>query len=271
MLLHCEGRVLLQRRAGWSHQGGTWSVPGGALDRGESALMGARREAREEAGLAHDAHQPTWGLKADHATWAYTTVVAEADTQHRARPTDAESDELRWVGLGEVDRLPLHPAFAEAWATLRWLASHQSVLVVDVANVMGARPDGWWRDRPGSARLLLEKLAVAVETGLEDATPTGMPRRDGVGTTAVTWWPETVAVVEGRARAGAPEVTEHRYRVVHADASGDDRIVTEVNRVLSGSDAGVVVVTSDRALAERVRSCGAEVRGARWLRDQIER
>ena len=44
--------VLLQHRAVWSHQGGTWGLPGGARDSHESAAETAVREAREEAGLS---------------------------------------------------------------------------------------------------------------------------------------------------------------------------------------------------------------------------
>src|ERR1700756_5918595 len=44
--------VLLQHRAAWSHQGGTWGLPGGARDSHETAEQTAVREAREEAGLA---------------------------------------------------------------------------------------------------------------------------------------------------------------------------------------------------------------------------
>lgn len=44
--------VLLQHRAAWSHQGGTWALPGGALDSHEEASHAAVREAGEEVGLA---------------------------------------------------------------------------------------------------------------------------------------------------------------------------------------------------------------------------
>ena len=46
-----ERGVLLQHRAGWSHFGGTWGLPGGARKLGESAVDGALREAGEEAGV----------------------------------------------------------------------------------------------------------------------------------------------------------------------------------------------------------------------------
>lgn len=35
------------------------------------------------------------------------------------------------------------------------------VLIIDGANVIGSRPDGWWRDRPGAARSLHQKLSIA--------------------------------------------------------------------------------------------------------------
>src|SRR4051794_41943626 len=51
LLLADAGTVLLQLRARWAHQGGTWSIPGGARERGESAVDAALREAREEMSI----------------------------------------------------------------------------------------------------------------------------------------------------------------------------------------------------------------------------
>ena len=51
LLLADRGTVLLQLRARWAHQGGTWSIPGGARERGESAVDAALREAREEMAI----------------------------------------------------------------------------------------------------------------------------------------------------------------------------------------------------------------------------
>lgn len=116
--------VLLQHRAVWSHQGGTWGLPGGARDSHESAEETAVREAREEAGLLAE-------LLAVRATvvtaevsgpggahWTYTTVVADAGELLHTVP-NRESAELRWVGEDEVAGLPLHPGFADSWHRLR--------------------------------------------------------------------------------------------------------------------------------------------------------
>ena len=71
-------------------------------------------------------------------------------------------------------------------------------------------------------------------------------------------------VLEGRARAGADETDVGGVEVVHALAEGDDTIaaIAEANR-------GVVVVTSDRELAHRVRAANAEVVRPSWLLDQL--
>jgi 8-oxo-dGTP diphosphatase len=116
--------VLLQHRAVWSHQGGTWGLPGGARDSHESAEETAVREAREEAGLA--AERLT--VRATVVTaevagvsgrrWTYTTVVADAGELLHTVP-NRESTELRWVGEDEVAELPLHPGFAASWQRLR--------------------------------------------------------------------------------------------------------------------------------------------------------
>ncbi|BBY55389.1 NUDIX hydrolase [Mycobacterium koreense] len=111
--------VLLQHRAWWSHQGGTWGLPGGARDSHETPEQAAVREAGEEAGLdgARIAVR-TALVTADVGTWTYTTVVADAGERLAVAPNQ-ESAELRWVPEEEVAALPLHTGFAASWARLR--------------------------------------------------------------------------------------------------------------------------------------------------------
>ena len=116
--------VLLQHRAPWSHQGGTWALPGGARDSHESAEEAAIREAHEEAGLPAEHLQVRATVVTAHVTgrdddeWHYTTVIADAH-QLLATVPNRESSELRWVAEDEVADLPLHPGFASSWQRLR--------------------------------------------------------------------------------------------------------------------------------------------------------
>ncbi|GAC02720.1 hypothetical protein GONAM_60_00040 [Gordonia namibiensis NBRC 108229] len=112
--------VLLQHRAAWSHQGGTWALPGGARDSHEGAIDTAMREAEEEAGI-DSADLRVVAAVVTHESpggWTYTTVIAETDEPVRT-VANFESTELRWVEEQHVDQLPLHPAFGRAWPTLR--------------------------------------------------------------------------------------------------------------------------------------------------------
>lgn len=116
--------VLLQHRAPWSHQGGTWGLPGGALDSHEQPREAAVREANEEAGLAAEHIEVVTTVVtatvsgAGGPIWTYTTVVADA-TELLVTVPNRESAELRWVPEDEVTDLPLHPAFARSWSLLR--------------------------------------------------------------------------------------------------------------------------------------------------------
>lgn len=112
--------VLLQHRAAWSHQGGTWALPGGARDSHESAIDTAVREADEEAGI-DPADLRIVAAVVTHRSangWTYTTVIADVDEPVRTR-LNGESVELRWVNEEHVDTLPLHPAFGASWPELR--------------------------------------------------------------------------------------------------------------------------------------------------------
>ncbi|GAB89272.1 NUDIX hydrolase [Gordonia rhizosphera] len=112
--------VLLQHRAVWSHQGGTWGLPGGARDSHESAIDTAIREADEEAGIGGHELRVVAALVTHRGAsgWTYTTVIAETDEPVNT-VANFESAELRWVRETEVSTLPLHPGFADAWPSLR--------------------------------------------------------------------------------------------------------------------------------------------------------
>lgn len=119
---------------------------------------------------------------------------------------------------------------------------------MDAANVMGSRPNGWWRDRAGAAARLCEDISGAVQAG----------RLPG---------PVTV-VLEGQARAGVAERDEDGLRVVHAAGGGDDTIAT-VSADAAAAGSPVTVVTADRELRARVIAAGCDVAGPRWLLDRL--
>lgn len=129
-----------------------------------------------------------------------------------------------------------------------------NVLVIDVANVMGSRPDGWWRDRAGGATRLLAQLVKVI--GLDVEGPAG-------GGPIVIH--RVIAVVEGQARAAQiPEqATAVGLEVMAASADGDSTIVAAAQGVLAGGHLPVVV-TADRGLRERLPA-GAQAAGPRWL------
>lgn len=111
--------VVLQHRAAWSDQGGTWGIPGGALAPDEDAIAGAVREAVEEAGIDPARLEVVGQQTLDHGVWSYTTVVARATGPQDPRPTDAESEAVAWVATPDVAGRPLLAAFATAWPGLR--------------------------------------------------------------------------------------------------------------------------------------------------------
>jgi len=252
-------RVLLQHRAAWSHHGDTWGLPGGARDSHEDGVDAALREAAEEAGLEPAAVRTRHGYVDDHGGWSYTTVHADVP---RPLPTVAnhESLALRWVPIAEVDALPLHPGFALTWPQVRPRAT---VLLVDTANVVGTRPDGWWRDREGAASRVLEALATLRAT--TTLGPVGEPRV----VVAV------VAVLEGAAvTAGDPDwVGVHR---TPRGSAGDDVLVEVAGQLLAdGHD--VIGVSADRGLQARWAALSGPVAagriapaGPRWLLDLMD-
>lgn len=110
--------VLLQHRAVWSHNGGTWGLPGGALHEGEEAVPGALREAFEEAAVPAESVSILFTSVLDVGYWSYTTVVLLVTDPFDPVISDPESIELQWVPLAEVAMKELHPGFAASWPDL---------------------------------------------------------------------------------------------------------------------------------------------------------
>ncbi|MBO3664565.1 NUDIX domain-containing protein [Microbacterium sp. NEAU-LLB] len=246
-----ERGVLLQHRVGWSHFGGTWALPGGALHEGERALDGALREASEEAGVPLTAVRPRFTSVLDLEIWQYTTVIADVVTHFAGAVTDPESVAVEWTAEHAVDDRPLHPGFGAAWPRLQELLHVRPVIVVDAANVVGSVPDGWWKDRAGATSRLLERVSRLSGDGVPAAA---------LGLGATHWFPEIV-VVEGAAGV-VPEVDG--VRIVRASGSGDDALAGEVAELVEDGFV-VTAVTSDRGLRARAEDAGATVRGSGWL------
>jgi hypothetical protein len=133
--------------------------------------------------------------------------------------------------------------------------AQDAVLLVDVANVVGSRPDGWWRDRAGAASRLLESLA-----GLRGAT---VSHPGGEGAVRLS---TVIAVVEGAARsAAAPDSVV----MVSAPKDGDSELVSQARRIVADGNVPLVV-TADRGLRERLPA-GSVVAGPEWLNRLVGR
>lgn len=207
----------------------------------------------------------------DLGWWSYATVIAHAHTPFEPVAMDDESDALAWIPADAVAGYPLHPAFAAAWPALRELATVRPAMVVDMANLVGSVPNGWWRDRLGATHTWVDGIAACMSEGLSaevlevGAAPQGC---------TLVWFPRTELVIEGAAARAWPdrsdqgllpvEMPTDRTVVVRAPGEGDQAVVEAVDR-LTRTGHVVTVVTSDRGLAARVAT-QASVRGTGWMR-----
>jgi 8-oxo-dGTP diphosphatase len=114
--------ILLQLRADWVHNGGTWGIPGGARDSHEEIIHAALREAHEEIGLEPSSVKPIHEYCDNHGKWSYTTVICQVAQGHShvletlIDPTfhNEEVAQMRWIRLDELKNYPLHPSFEKS-------------------------------------------------------------------------------------------------------------------------------------------------------------
>lgn len=219
--------------------GTVWHRPGLDLHHAAEIIRRIRPDQRHpDSTAAADRIPPLEQASTDPVEWTYTTVVADAP---HALDTVAnnESLELRWVPEDHVADLPLMPAFARAWEA--GLQSESVALVVDVANVLGSRPDGWWRDRAGATTRLLDAMGDGLPRTLE--LPGTGDLTGGFG-----WVARAHAVIEGAAKR-----SEHDgpFELHRAPGEGDDAIVALAEELARGPRR-VVVATADRGLRARL-------------------
>jgi hypothetical protein len=124
-------------------------------------------------------------------------------------------------------------------------------MVVDVANVMGSRPDGWWRDRAGAATRTMASLVPLI--GSKVSAPANF-------SDDLVRLERIVAVIEGASRAATDPPS---LEVLRAPADGDTSIVEVAEQVLAGGGIPLVV-TADRGLRDRLPA-GSRVAGPGWL------
>jgi nicotinic acid mononucleotide adenylyltransferase/predicted RNA-binding protein with PIN domain len=158
---------------------------------------------------------------------------------------------------GDVEVLEIDPAVRTVSSSAAREGAHHLIvpevrrrLIVDGNNLIGTRPDGWWRDREGASRRLVAELQ-------------GWARRSG----------DRIAVVlDGRPLPDLDEGVHDGVLVAYARRAGrdaaDDRIVEEVER--DADPVSLTVVTSDRALVERVEALGAHVERAQAFSRALE-
>ena len=119
--------------------------------------------------------------------------------------------------------------------------------IVDAMNVIGSRPDGWWKNRRSAMGGLVDQLERWNSTQGHDVT----------------------VVFE---RPPSPPITSHVIAIAHAPKAAANSADDEIVRLVQCDDRphDLTVVTSDSALADRVRRAGASVHPAAAFRNLID-
>ena len=139
----------------------------------------------------------------------------------------------------QIHAFILPPPYLGTVGYVRW--------IVDAMNVIGTRPDGWWKDRHGARARLVEQLE-------RWASPAGH---------------QVTVVFEGPT---SPPIHSLSIRIHHAPKATANSADDEIVRLVSADDrpTEITVVTSDATLADRARAAGASICAAARFRDLID-
>jgi 8-oxo-dGTP diphosphatase len=115
VLVRCGDRHFVAQRSLHCHNGGTWAVPGGALDLDETPLEGALREFAEEIGIRLSDYDVVTIFEDDHGGWSYWTIVLEVPEPFEPPAVlHWETAATAWVTAEELLGMELFPAFRAA-------------------------------------------------------------------------------------------------------------------------------------------------------------
>lgn len=121
LILHRDGKVLLQGREGISKQGEEWSFWGGKIERGESPTEGLHRELREELNLDMD-HIPYEHLRTTQTEFPHVNLTSHffiAELPDGIEPRLLEGSAMEWFAVAEARRLKLFPGDSEILADVQ--------------------------------------------------------------------------------------------------------------------------------------------------------
>ena len=121
-ILYTDGEKILLLKRNGSDNEGTWAIPGGKVEKGESYLDAARRESIEECGkVLGNRIEDFQSRDGAHHFYTYLYSVSKPFECELSK----EHSKWKWVNLNEVEKMNLHPRFKESWPTfLRAIQKH---------------------------------------------------------------------------------------------------------------------------------------------------
>ena len=126
-------------------------------------------------------------------------------------------------------------------------------IIIDGMNVIGSRPDGWWRDRPAARRALVASLRGLAGLGDEITVVfDGNPRPGEIEDASAVG-------IDARFAPGGPDAADRAIAALVAGLSSEH------------PSSELLVVTSDDALAREVRASGARTEGSGTFRSRLPR
>lgn len=131
---------------------------------------------------------------------------------------------------------------------LAGMTTQPTRMIIDAMNVIGSRPTGWWRDRPGAIRDFVARLRVYADNHEAPVT----------------------VVIDGRPLPQLSEGLHGRLEVCYARRTGPDAADDRIVDLVREHQGPTQVITADRDLRQRVEALGASIAGPRTLLEALD-